>query len=152
MENDVDASAEDFATLEFEETHYEDLERLLVVLRDKYNEREAIRKREREISAEYEALNRNAVRLYNTRGLRSQNLKGIGTFFIRPTIMPTVKQPEALVEWLDNVGDGDLAKRTVHPSTLKSYLNERLGKGEELPSTEIVETFTKEVIAIRRAK
>jgi hypothetical protein len=152
MYDDEEASLEDFAALDIQETNYEDLEQLLKKYREVYDKREAIRKEEKETNLELEALNRNIVRLYNTRGLTSQKLAGVGTFFIRATVMPKVLDNERLVGWLDSVGDGAIAPRSVHPSRLKSYMNERLTNGLELPSTEIMDIFTKEAISIRRAK
>lgn len=116
-------------------------------IRDRKDE---ISAEEKHLNAEYDALNRNVMDIYNARDIQSMKVEGVGTAYRQTTVQTKCINDDALAAWLDERGEGSISKRTVHPATLKSYYKECLENGNEVPPPEIVETFTQEKIVIRK--
>lgn len=58
---------------------------------------------------------------------------GAGTLYVKIVNHPNVNDLEGFIGWLDENNAGAMAKRTIHPSTLASWVGERLKNNEGLP-------------------
>lgn len=68
-------------------------------------------------------------------GIDSVKVTGVGRVSTRVDLYAGVKpgMQEEAYKWLEENGHGDLIKDFVHYSTLKAFLKEQLGDGEEIP-------------------
>lgn len=69
-------------------------------------------------------------------GLQSPvKLTGIGRISITQDLMVSIKGglSHALIEWFNDNGLGDIVRQTVHPSTLKAFVKQRLVDGNTYP-------------------
>jgi len=64
-------------------------------------------------------------------GVDALKKKGIGNFCLMRKDYPRVVDPEVFFPYLEEKGDGDLLKLTLHSSTLKRWFKKN--KGEDLP-------------------
>lgn len=73
------------------------------------------------------------------------------TYWTKPENHPHVKKEnlDAFIVWLDEHGHGAIAKRSVHPQTLKGWVNEELESGHALPK--MVDNFVKTAVRTRRS-
>lgn len=62
---------------------------------------------------------------------------GAGTLYVGIENHPNVNDPEGFIKWLDDNGEGAMAKRTIHPSTLKSWVTEMLKANKALPKAKL---------------
>jgi hypothetical protein len=127
----------------------DELTDLLSQMRVIYNERQIVRDRDKELTAQYEEINKRVTEIFEKREL--QNVRGShGLAYKTTKVYPSVKDPDAFIAWLDAHGEGGIAKRSVHPQTLISWTNERMESGSELPNEEILGTFAKTSVALRK--
>lgn len=73
------------------------------------------------------------------------------TFYTKEETYPSVKKDalEDFIVWLDSNGAGAIAKRSVHPMTLRAWVKERIENAQELPPQ--VSIFTKTEVNTRRS-
>jgi hypothetical protein len=82
-----------------------------------------------ELNKEIDAIDTELSELMQARGVDLFRISGVGTFFTQVVNYPSVSNTEEFVAWLDANGMGAMAKRTVHPQTLKGWVNDRLREG-----------------------
>lgn len=101
------------------------------------------------IKAEMEKVEGQLASLMEARKIDKFTAGGV-TFFTKEVNYPSVKvaDQEALFAWLDEHGHGAIAKRTIHPMTLRSWVTDQLEEGEALPSQ--INNFTKTRVNTRR--
>lgn len=92
-----------------------------------------------------------ALTYFDAKGIRNMRMQAGGTFYINERMFPRVLDPEQFITWLDGVGDGALAKRSVHPQTLRSYYASRLKDGADLPPKEVVEAYLDRQVRFRKS-
>lgn len=99
---------------------------------------------------DYLEIEKKLVALMVARGFDMFRIKGLATFSTKAGNHPSVTQAnqEAFNAWLDANGMGAIAKRTVHPSTLKGWVNNWLSEGKPLP--EMVSNFPTITIHIHK--
>lgn len=102
-----------------------------------------------EIQRELDKTEEQLASLMEARKLDKFTAGGV-TFFTKEVNYPSVRedQKEALFQWLDENGHGAIAKRSIHPSTLRSWVTDQIAEGEPLPSQ--ISNFTKTRVNTRR--
>lgn len=85
-------------------------------------------------------------------GVEQIKVASVGTFWVKPENHPSVKQEnyEAFLAWLDKNKLGSMARRYVHPQTLKSWVTDMLKEGKSLPN--MVNNFQQSKLHHRKAK
>lgn len=147
--------------IEHEARQDDELTQLTTAFLALYEEREDLRNREKEINKELDGYEDKETQIVHE-GLQSRigNLleakgfdlvrTGLGSFWPKPENHPSVSQdvmPDFL-KFLDENGMGAIAKRTVHPQTLKGWVNDRLASNQPLPPE--VNNVTKMKLGFRR--
>jgi hypothetical protein len=74
----------------------------------------------------------------------------LASFWPKPEEYPSVSQNDmpSFIEWLDKEQMGAIAKRTVHPQTLKGWVNDRRRENKPIPP--MINTVIKMKIGYRR--
>ena len=111
----------------------------------KKEQEEAVKETNKRIDAIDEELSQMMV----ARGVDLFRIKELGTFFTQEVNYPSVSNNEEFIAWLDQNGMGAMAKRSVHPSTLKGWVNDRLKEGLEVSPH--VNVFKKTRVNTRKA-
>lgn len=90
--------------------------------------------------------------MFEARGIDLARIPNLGTFSINRKNRPSISdgQQEEFIRWLDEQGEGSIAKRYVHPGTLASWVNERTENGIALPP--FLNNFVQKTINVRKAK
>ena len=120
-----------------------------------------LRRRKDDLKAEMDALNQ---RIEQTEGALAnamvtqeiQNFTRDGRqFYLRTDlhVSAAAGQAPALVAYLKSSGAGDLVQETVHPSTLRGWIKERIDEEGRLPKElePLVNVFEKLSVGIRKA-
>ena len=97
--------------------------------------------------------------LMETRKVDLFRVAGYGTFYTQVKNYPSIVDPEEFINWLDAQGEGAMAKRTVHPSTLQAWVKERLENNLGLPKAksslgqeyDLINNFQKVRVGTRKA-
>ncbi len=110
-------------------------QKLAIMLTEFYAAAKGFEARAEECWADYRETEQKLVALMTARGFDLFRIAGLATFSTKSSNHPSVTQgnQEAFNQWLDENGMGAIAKRSVHPQTLKGWVNDRLKNGEELP-------------------
>ena len=124
-----------------------DYARKLRVYKDKD---EKLKSELKELHKEMEIFNREFVDLMQDNEISTFKVVLAGTCYLEPDIYPDVEDETMFINWLDDNGFGGLAKRNVHPQTLKSFCKEQIESKNKLPKG--VKIYPKPMVKIRRSK
>lgn len=121
-----------------------------VVLRDK--KRDA-KKLQDDIQAEMDQIEAEMLPLMKELDAQNLKLEGVGTVYLQTTFYTSAikGKEEELNSWLDQNGLGALAKRSVHPSTLKSEYQRWMEEDLPVPGPDLVTAFPKTEIRVRKS-
>jgi hypothetical protein len=100
------------------------------------DEKEGLEASEKLVNARIKQLETEIIpQLMDENSIDKFTVEGVGTIFQQVKVYASVKAEftETFHNWLRENGHDDLIKPTVHPSTLKSFAQEQLEAGEELP-------------------
>ena len=86
--------------------------------------------------------------VFTNTGLDKVNIIGLGTFSMEPKIYPRVEDEVKFKKWLGKNKLMSLVKETVHPSTLKGLVTERMKENKPYPDG--VTVFTKDVVKFKK--
>lgn len=124
----------------------EELARAIMLLKAR---RDDLKEQEKDNNKELDAVEQRLAALMEARGMNLFRIEGLGTFSTSVKNFPSCSDQAALAAWLDENGMGSISKRSVHPSTLKGWVNDRLKEGKQLP--QCINNFTKTCINTRKA-
>lgn len=125
------------------------MKELAVQLMEAKAKKKAAAEAEAAANKEIDAIDEELSQMMVTRGVDLFRINGIGTFFTQDINYPSVSNQDAFIEWLDTEGMGAIAKRTVHPQTLKGWVNDRLKEGQSI--SPYVNNFIKTRVSTRKA-
>jgi hypothetical protein len=91
-----------------------------------------------------------ALELMEASGIQNIRVEGIGLAYQHTSLYPSVKDPDALLEWAREFAP-EIVKVGVHPQTLKSFIKERLETGEPIPDESVVSIYYDKSVNLRRA-
>ena len=109
---------------------------LILKMRDLREQKDDMDKELSGVTAEYEYLTKIAIpEKFSEEGIKNMNLEGVGRISLRTDIYASVKADAKAraLEWLGDIGSGDLIQPTVNSSTLKAFLKNRIKAGEDIP-------------------
>lgn len=86
----------------------------------------------------------------STLGVEKLSVPGLGSFTAKFKNRPNVNDSEALIAYFDSTGQGEMAKRTVHPQRLLGWVNNQLDEGLTLP--ECINNFRQPSIDFRKSR
>lgn len=162
MEEAFGSSAEDFFAEEAAEEEAnvpvvaleteKELFETLIAIGEFRREKSELEARVKLIAKELARLEPIAEATFDARGVSKLAIEGVGLFYTQTALFPAVHDKPKFVEWLDQVGEGALAVRAVHPQTLKKFWKTSLERGSELPPPEVASAFEKRTIRLRKAK
>lgn len=111
--------------------------------------KEEFKERLSEVNAEIDKLEEQLASLMIAKGVDLFRVKGVATFFTSVKNFTSVTDKDAFIAYLDESGQGAMAKRSVHPSTLNAWAKEQLEAGKELPKS--LNNFSKIEVNTRKA-
>lgn len=85
------------------------------------------------VNLRLDAQNKAVVAEMDATDVKKVEFEGIGLVHQRGEFYARVKDEAALISWLDANGGSAMAKRSVHPSTLKAFVRERLEANLPVP-------------------
>lgn len=88
----------------------------------------------KDLNEEYDLIRMNEIPdVMDETGVGSINIKGVGTVYLTDDMYVSFPDKEAGYGWLEDNGFGDIIKPYVFPQTLKAFVKEQLGDGNEIP-------------------
>jgi len=79
------------------------------------------------------ATSKNILSCLEELGVKNVKLEGLGCFFTSDKMFARMIDIDACFKAVRDLGAGDIIKETIHPSTLKSFVSERLKEGASSP-------------------
>lgn len=123
-----------------------DLARKMYQLR---KEKEALELQVKDKDAELDQIKMELTNIMVETEMQKFAIEGMGTFYLSTNIYPKLPNPEALIEWLDQVGRADVAPRKVHVPSLKEFVEERMEKDLPVPGPELLEMTPETSVRLR---
>lgn len=120
-------------------------------IRELRDRKDVIAAEEKKINQELEDLQKSVVPAFEVRGASSMKFPGVGQFILTSKLRPRVIDIDGLTEWLDEEGEGSIAKRTINHNTFASWWKERVENGDTLPPETFAEAFNQKSITVRKA-
>jgi len=83
-------------------------------------------------------------------GISNLKIDGIGTAYVASRLYASVRKADVdrAVEWLKEIGIGDISTRTINTSTLSAIVKDLLDEGKPIP--DFVNYYVKNTVNIRR--
>lgn len=84
-------------------------------------------------------------------GVQSVKVEGVGTVYLEAKSYARIAEGklEDAVKWLDEHGEGAIAKRTVPHQTLSAWYNERTENDKPLPPEDLIAVFRETKVRLR---
>lgn len=96
-----------------------------------------------------EGLYHKLASLLEAKGVDLIRIPKLGSFWTKPENYPSIIDKDGFFKFLDDSGQGAIAKRDVNWMTLRGWVNAELKAGRKLPPS--LNNFTKTKISFRRA-
>jgi len=83
-------------------------------------------------------------------GISNLKIDGVGTAYVASRLYASVRKADVdrTVEWLKQIGIGDISTRTINSSTLSAIIKDLLDEGKSIP--DFVNYYVKNTVNIRR--
>ena len=118
---------------------------LAVCYRTLRDRKEKLEAEVKDVSGELEQVRVEFAKEMQDADLGSFDLAGVGKVYLSPVFFARAVsgQTEALISWLDQHGQGELAKRQVGWQTLQASYKDWLERNQPLPGAELVEVTSR---------
>ena len=106
-----------------------------------------------DVKAEMALINQEMVPILQTMEAQSVKLEGIGTVYLQTKFYASVikDKVDEFTAWLDSHELGHLAKRNVHPQTLKSEYQRWQDEDLPVPPPELVTAHPETKVVVRKS-
>lgn len=113
---------------------------------------EKVSRLKKDLEAEIDKIADAVTPVMEAKGIKSIRLAGVGLIGTASDNKPRVVDDSLLFAWLTNRGEDGIIKRSVNYMTLKSFINQRLDDGKEVPPADVVELTPRTTLRLTREK
>jgi hypothetical protein len=104
----------------------------------------------KELEESLEEAENEVLKMMEALNLQNMRVADVGTVYLATSVYPKVHDMSRFIEWLDNQGEGSIAKRTVNAATLKSWYRDRVASGEDLPNEEVIDHHLRKEVRFKK--
>ena len=121
-----------------------DLMEMVAAMKAAQEDKDTIEEMLKKVNARYDTLRLELIpNKMDETGIENIKIDGIGRVSLTGDMYIQVADKEAMYQWLDDHGFGDLIQSTVNSSTLKAFIKGRMKGGEECPEWVKITPFTR---------
>lgn len=122
----------------------------LKVMREQKDQISLFKSNIKELEESLEEAENEVLKMMEALNLQNMRVADVGTVYLATSVYPKVHDMSRFIEWLDNQGEGSIAKRTVNAATLKSWYRDRVASGEDLPNEEVIDHHLRKEVRFKK--